>query len=304
MLLRHVPGGGHPHRAYLRPHPVGPRSLPNPRAVGCYLGLRPRQTDLGNLSPKLHITKDGDEILRRPLVPSWHRMRRAAGCVACGACAPAAKARLCATPRAYGMKQPRWINEIELVDQHVDGYWVTRDWNRQATMKATSVIDIVAVDGIVEHNVSRYVPVSGTAHADTSLSVDLPALAPVEPCRLASNRYGRQNHPEQPSRTRLGHRVPGRCSRPRLPRHFLRVRGKRVLVQREGPQREGRQTAGLPSRVPCCDERRSSGRPNHWLWRGLRPRPRRRSGCHSNPPGRHRWHHCRCRARRGSCCHC
>ena len=68
-------------------------------------------------------------------------------------------------PDHYGMKQPRWIKEIELVDQYVDGYWVTRGWDREATMKATSVIDVVAVDGIVERNGDRYVPVGGIAHA-------------------------------------------------------------------------------------------------------------------------------------------
>jgi transposase len=44
--------------------------LPDPRAVGPYLGLRPRQADSGDLSPQLHITKAGDEMLRRLLVSS------------------------------------------------------------------------------------------------------------------------------------------------------------------------------------------------------------------------------------------
>ncbi len=35
------------------------------------------------------------------------------------------------------MKQPPWIEEIELVEEYVDGYWVTRGWDRQAIMKAT-----------------------------------------------------------------------------------------------------------------------------------------------------------------------
>ena len=68
-------------------------------------------------------------------------------------------------PDHYGMKQPRWIEEIELVEEYVDGYWVTRGWDREATMKATSVVDIVAVDGIVERDGSRFVPVGGIAHA-------------------------------------------------------------------------------------------------------------------------------------------
>lgn len=49
-----------------------PARFPDPRAVGSYLGLRPRQADSGDLSPQLHITKAGDEMLRRLLVSSAH----------------------------------------------------------------------------------------------------------------------------------------------------------------------------------------------------------------------------------------
>lgn len=68
-------------------------------------------------------------------------------------------------PDHYGMKQPRWIEEIELVDEYVDGYWVARGWDREATMKATSVVDVVAVEGIVERDGARFIPVGGIAHA-------------------------------------------------------------------------------------------------------------------------------------------
>jgi len=49
-----------------------PARFPDPRAVGSYLGLRPRRADSGDLSPQLHITKAGDEMLRRLLVSSAH----------------------------------------------------------------------------------------------------------------------------------------------------------------------------------------------------------------------------------------
>jgi DMSO/TMAO reductase YedYZ molybdopterin-dependent catalytic subunit len=68
-------------------------------------------------------------------------------------------------PDHYGMKQPRWIEEIELVEEYVDGYWVTRGWDREALMKATSVVDVVAVDEIVERDGNSFVPVGGIAHA-------------------------------------------------------------------------------------------------------------------------------------------
>jgi transposase len=49
-----------------------PARFPDPRAVGSYLGLRPRQADSGDLAPQLHITKAGDEMLRRLLVSAAH----------------------------------------------------------------------------------------------------------------------------------------------------------------------------------------------------------------------------------------
>lgn len=45
-----------------------PSRFPRSRAVGCYVGLRPRQADSGEQRPQLHITKAGDEALRALLV--------------------------------------------------------------------------------------------------------------------------------------------------------------------------------------------------------------------------------------------
>ena len=49
-----------------------PERFPRSRAVGSYLGLRPRQADSGTLSPQLRITKAGDEHLRWLLVGAAH----------------------------------------------------------------------------------------------------------------------------------------------------------------------------------------------------------------------------------------
>lgn len=46
-------------------------------------------------------------------------------------------------PNVYGMKQPKWITTIEVMDHREPGYWVVRGWNKEAVMKATSVIDVV-----------------------------------------------------------------------------------------------------------------------------------------------------------------
>ena len=49
-----------------------PERFKSSRAVGPYLGLRPRQDQSGNLDPELRITKAGDSDLRRLLVGSAH----------------------------------------------------------------------------------------------------------------------------------------------------------------------------------------------------------------------------------------
>jgi DMSO/TMAO reductase YedYZ molybdopterin-dependent catalytic subunit len=69
-------------------------------------------------------------------------------------------------PNHYGMKQPKWITEIEFVEGWQEGYWVRRGWDKDALMKATSVIDTIAVDMmIVEADNTMKVPIGGIAHA-------------------------------------------------------------------------------------------------------------------------------------------
>jgi len=49
---------------------VDPRRFPKSRAVGSYLGLRPRRSASGESDPQLRITKAGDPWMRRLLVQS------------------------------------------------------------------------------------------------------------------------------------------------------------------------------------------------------------------------------------------
>jgi DMSO/TMAO reductase YedYZ molybdopterin-dependent catalytic subunit len=44
-------------------------------------------------------------------------------------------------PGRLGMKQPRWITEIELSDKETIGYWVERGWSRTAYAQTMSRID-------------------------------------------------------------------------------------------------------------------------------------------------------------------
>ncbi|MBK8904276.1 MAG: molybdopterin-dependent oxidoreductase [Anaerolineaceae bacterium] len=68
-------------------------------------------------------------------------------------------------PDRYGMKQPKWITGIEVTDVDQPGYWVERNWDKVARVKATSVIDTVAVDSMGLVNGQDVIPVGGIAYA-------------------------------------------------------------------------------------------------------------------------------------------
>jgi DMSO/TMAO reductase YedYZ molybdopterin-dependent catalytic subunit len=69
-------------------------------------------------------------------------------------------------PDVHGMKQPKWIESIEVLDHWEPGYWVVRGWDKVAQMKATSVIDTIAVDmTIISADNQKLVPIGGIAHA-------------------------------------------------------------------------------------------------------------------------------------------
>ena len=68
-------------------------------------------------------------------------------------------------PDRYGMKQPKWIVDIEVTDEYREGYWVERGWSEVARVKTTSVIDTVAVRDVIEQDGQRLVPVGGIAFA-------------------------------------------------------------------------------------------------------------------------------------------
>jgi len=68
-------------------------------------------------------------------------------------------------PDLYGMKQPKWITDIEVVEDWEEGYWVRRGWSRDAVMRAASVIDTVAVDDITTVDEQPIIPVGGIAIA-------------------------------------------------------------------------------------------------------------------------------------------
>jgi DMSO/TMAO reductase YedYZ molybdopterin-dependent catalytic subunit len=68
-------------------------------------------------------------------------------------------------PDVHGMKQPKWITAIEVTDHWEPGYWVKRGWDKVAQMKATSVIDVVAMDmTIIGGDQGKLIPIGGIAH--------------------------------------------------------------------------------------------------------------------------------------------
>lgn len=55
-------------------------------------------------------------------------------------------ARLLA-PRYYGMKQPKWLTSLEVVDAPYRGYWENRGWVKAAVVKTMSRVDTVERTG-------------------------------------------------------------------------------------------------------------------------------------------------------------
>ena len=68
-------------------------------------------------------------------------------------------------PDRYGMKQPKWIESVEAIDEWEAGYWVVRGWDRKARVKSTSVIDTIAVDSVMNVDRQQLIPLGGIAYA-------------------------------------------------------------------------------------------------------------------------------------------
>lgn len=66
-------------------------------------------------------------------------------------------------PNRYGMKQPKWIERIELIDHEGEGYWVERGWSAEARPQTVSAID--AVVSTPADLSSPSLPVGGIAYA-------------------------------------------------------------------------------------------------------------------------------------------
>lgn len=71
-------------------------------------------------------------------------------------------------PERYGMKQPKWIIGIEVVEEDEQGYWVRRSWSADAIMQTTSVVDTIATNDLYrDEDGNIRVPVGGYAMSST-----------------------------------------------------------------------------------------------------------------------------------------
>lgn len=50
-------------------------------------------------------------------------------------------------PGLYGMKQPKWLGSLEVVDRPFEGYWEARGWSKAAVVKTMSRIDAAVERG-------------------------------------------------------------------------------------------------------------------------------------------------------------
>jgi DMSO/TMAO reductase YedYZ molybdopterin-dependent catalytic subunit len=66
-------------------------------------------------------------------------------------------------PNRYGMKQPKWIQRLEVIDQEGAGYWVDRGWSEEAFVNTTSAVDPVQEPSTGASDTT--VPIGGIAYA-------------------------------------------------------------------------------------------------------------------------------------------
>ncbi len=66
-------------------------------------------------------------------------------------------------PNRYGMRQPKWITHLEVVDRTRPGYWEVRGWSHEAIVHTTAVIDTVGTS--MQIGRSPVLPVGGIAYA-------------------------------------------------------------------------------------------------------------------------------------------
>ncbi|MFN2149275.1 MAG: molybdopterin-dependent oxidoreductase [Anaerolineales bacterium] len=66
-------------------------------------------------------------------------------------------------PDHYGMKQPKWIERMEVIDHQGAGYWVDRGWSATAIVNTTSVVDTADTRAVDSTDTS--LPIGGIAYA-------------------------------------------------------------------------------------------------------------------------------------------
>jgi DMSO/TMAO reductase YedYZ molybdopterin-dependent catalytic subunit len=102
-------------------------------------------------------------------------------------------------PGKYGMKQPKWITEIEFVDREFTGYWEARGWSNEAWRKVNSgffyprpsggILDILSLNSSAK--VSAPIDIYGWALAGPSgikrVQVSLDNAATWHEAQIVSN---------------------------------------------------------------------------------------------------------------------
>ncbi|MFN2483494.1 MAG: molybdopterin-dependent oxidoreductase [Candidatus Limnocylindria bacterium] len=66
-------------------------------------------------------------------------------------------------PGRYGMKGPKWLTKIELVDTPYEGYWEQRGWSKEAIIKTMSRIDAPATSAELRRAATDVVELAGIA---------------------------------------------------------------------------------------------------------------------------------------------
>ncbi|HZP26750.1 MAG TPA: molybdopterin-dependent oxidoreductase [Dehalococcoidia bacterium] len=67
------------------------------------------------------------------------------------------------TPGKYGMKGPKWLRKISVIENDINGYWEERGWDQDAWLKTMSRIDVPAHGDIVQPGLIRVLGIAFAA---------------------------------------------------------------------------------------------------------------------------------------------
>lgn len=139
-------------------------------------------------------------------------------------------------PSLYGMKNPKWLQRIELRRSHLSAYWVKRGWSDRAVVRTSSRIEVATDAGVGQPPLDRG---SGLGRRQTDIcggglrrrrqdvaaraTADAPVPAGMDPVGLPLHAHTRGSADDQVPRDRRHGADTGPSATPAPPIGSIRI---------------------------------------------------------------------------------